>query len=332
MQSSILQNSNKKAIFDDTKSSYSSRKMSNILNVKYPGDYSGFLGQSDPHPLVSVIEFDRLSPVRHSLNNYDVYGMFMHEHLSVGDLTYGCGRYDYTDGTLICVAPGQTGGKEDNGELVDLDGWALLFHPDILHGTHLQKEIKNYTFFDYHINEALHMTAEERDVFISMMRHIKNELESGRDRFQDNIIVGYISLLLNYCMRFYQRQFVTRTLDNSNILVRFNSLLNEYYDSGLQLKHGLPGVQYFADRLCMSPNYFSDLVKKTTGDTSGSHIRRFIIQKIKNGLASGMSVSQVAYNTSFDYPQHLSRMFRNIEGITPTEYIARIKNGSIHNV
>ena len=300
--------------------------MSNILQVKYPGDYSRYLGQSDVHPLVSVVEYAELSPIRHTLNNYSVYGMFMHEHLSIGDLSYGCGRYDYKDGTLICVAPGQVGGKEDNGEFVEIDGWALLFHPDLLRGTYLQKAIKDYTFFDYHINEALHMTSEERDLFVSIMRHLKNELAAGRDRFQDRIIVEYIGLLLNYCQRFYQRQFVTRTLDNSSILVKLNNFLNEYFDSGRQLSRGLPSVQYFAEKLCMSPNYFSDLVRKMTGDTSGNHIRRFVIQKIKDELAVGMSISQVAYNMGFDYPQHLSRMFKKMEGITPSEYIDRLKH------
>lgn len=294
--------------------------MANILQVKYPGDYSRYMGQTDPHPLISIIEFADLSPVPHTLNSYSVYGMFMNDNLNL-DLTYGCGKYDYTDGTLICVGPGQIGGKEDNGERIELEGWALLFHPDLLHGTHLQKTIKSCTFFDYHINEALHMTAEERDIVISIFRQIKNELNSGSDRFQDNIIVEYLGLLLNYCMRFYQRQFVTRTVDNSGLLVKFDNLLTEYFDSHMQLDNGLPSVQYFADRLCMSPNYFSDLIRKTTGDSPGSHIRRHIIQRIKDELATGTPITQVAYDLGFEYPQHMSRMFKRAEGITPSQYL-----------
>lgn len=293
--------------------------MSKILKIKNTGDYSRYLGQTDRHPLVSVIDFSEVSPIRHSLNNYSVYGMFIHEHLPV-ELTYGCGKYDYTSGTLICVAPGQIGGKEDNGEKIDLDGWALLFHPDILHGTPLEKTITEYSFFDYRINEALHMTHEEHDIFVSLMRQMKNELQNMRDNFQDRIIVEYISLLLNYCMRFYNRQFVTRKLENTDILMKFDNLLRKYFDEELQFSHGLPSVQYCADKLCMSPNYFGDLIKKATGETASSHIHQYIIQQAQNKLAAGATISQAAYDLGFEYPQHLSRLFKNITGITPKEY------------
>lgn len=293
--------------------------MSKILKIKNTGDYSRYLGQTDRHPLVSVIDFSEVSPIRHSLNNYSVYGMFIHEHLPV-ELTYGCGKYDYTSGTLICVAPGQIGGKEDNGEKIDLDGWALLFHPDILHGTPLEKTIKEYSFFDYRINEALHMTHEEHDIFVSLMRQMKNELQNMRDNFQDRIIVEYISLLLNYCMRFYNRQFVTRKLENTDILMKFDNLLRKYFDEELQFSHGLPSVQYCADKLCMSPNYFGDLIKKATGENASSHIHQYIIQQAQNKLAAGATISQAAYDLGFEYPQHLSRLFKNITGITPKEY------------
>ena len=151
--------------------------MGNILKVNSVSDYSAYHGLADRHRLVSVIDFEEISPIRHSLNQYGVYGLFMHKNLSV-DLTYGCGKYDYTNGTLICVAPGQIGGKEDDGDRIDLDGWALLFHPDLLHGTLLEKRIKDYSFFDYRINEALHMTENEYDIFASFMRQIKDELEN----------------------------------------------------------------------------------------------------------------------------------------------------------
>lgn len=284
--------------------------MSNIYKVRNTGDYSRYLGQTDRHPLASVIDYTEVSPIRHSLNNYSVYGMFMHEHLPV-ELTYGCGKYDYTSGTLICVAPGQIGGKEDNGERIDLDGWALLFHPDLLRGTPIEKTLKECTFFDYHINEALHMTDEERDIFVSLMRQIKRELTNDRDDFQDQIIVEYIGLLLNYCMRFYNRQFITRKLENSDILMKFNSLLHDYFHDKKQLTMGLPTIQYCADKLCMSSNYFGDLVKKATGDSAGTHIRQYVIQQAKNELATGATIAQVAYTLGFEYPEHLSRMFKN---------------------
>lgn len=301
--------------------------MSNIYKVRNTGDYSRYLGQTDRHPLVSVIDYTEVSPIRHSLNNYSVYGMFMHEHLPV-ELTYGCGKYDYTSGTLICVAPGQIGGKEDNGERIDLDGWALLFHPDLLRGTPIEKTIKECTFFDYRINEALHMTEEERDIFVSLMRQIKRELKNNRDHFQNRIIVEYIGLLLNYCMRFYNRQFITRKLENSDILMKFNTLLHDYFRDKKQLTMGLPTIQYCADKLCISSNYFGDLIKKATGDSAGTHIRQYVIQQAKNELATGATIAQVAYTLGFEYPEHLSRMFKKQTGMTPTEYCTSIQKKS----
>lgn len=299
--------------------------MGNILKVNNVSDYSAYHGLTDRHRLVSVIDFDEISPIRHSLNQYGVYGLFMHRNLSI-DLTYGCGKYDYTSGTLICVAPGQIGGKEDDGERIELDGWALLFHPDLLHGTQLDKRIKDYSFFDYRINEALHMTESEYDTFASFMRQIKDELENKHDDIQNSIIVGYIELMLNFCRRFYNRQFITRKLENSDILAKFEALLHEYFKNDSQISSGLPSMQYFSDRLCLSSNYLGDLIKKTTGNTATYHIRNFVMREAKNHLASGKTISETAYALGFDYPQHLSRMFKKYEGISPSEYIESIKN------
>lgn len=283
------------------------------------GDYSLYVGHANRHPLVSVIDYSEVSPVRHSLNNYSVYGIFFHDEANIA-LEYGCGKYDYKKGTVICVAPGQIGGKEDNGEQVMLTGWALLFHPDLLHGTHLEKSIKNYTFFDYRVNEALHMSDEERDILASLMRQIRDEIQKKHDELQDTIIIGYIELVLNFCQRFYNRQFMTRKLENSDILMKFDALLRDYYEQQQQLSTGLPTVQYCADKLCMSANYFGDMIKKTTGDTASAYIRQHIILLVKNELSAGKTVSQVAYELGFEYPQHLSRMFKKQTGRTPSEY------------
>lgn len=293
--------------------------MSKILKVKSVSDYGRYLGHTERHPLVSVIDYAEVSPVPHSLNNYSIYGIFFHDEAAV-DLSYGCGKYDYKKGTVICVAPGQIGGKEDNGERVDLTGWALLFHPDLLHGTHLEKRIKDFSFFDYRVNEALHMTDEEHDTFVSLMRQIRDELQKRHDEVQNAIVVGYIELVLNFCQRFYNRQFITRKLDNSDILVKFDSLLRDYFEEKIQLTLGIPSVQYCADKLYMSSNYFGDLIKKTTGDTASNYIRRYVIQRAKNELAAGKSIAQAADELGFEYPQHLSRMFKKQTGITPSEY------------
>lgn len=293
--------------------------MNKILKVRNVGDYSRWIGHTDRHPLVSVIDYAEVSPIRHSMNNYSIYGIFFHDEAEI-DLAYGCGKYDYKKGTVICVAPGQIGGKEDNGERVMLTGWALLFHPDLLHGTPLEKAIKNYSFFDYRVNEALHMTDEEHGILTSLMRQIRDELQKRHDELQDSIIVGYIELVLNFCQRFYNRQFITRKLDNSDMLMKFDRLLHDYFDGNMQLSHGLPTVQYCAEKLCMSSNYFGDMIKKTTGDTASNYIRQYIIQRAKNELATGESIARVAYGLGFEYPQHLSRMFKKQTGMTPSDY------------
>mgnify|MGYP001629585246 FL=1 len=298
--------------------------MSKIMKIKNVSDYSRYLGHTDRHPLVSVINYAEVSPIRHSLNNYSVYGIFFHDQQDI-DLTYGCGKYDYKSGTVICVAPGQIGGKEDNGERVMLTGWALLFHPDLLRGTPLSKNIKQYTFFDYRVHEALHMTDEEHDIFISLMQQIRNELQKPHDELQNAILIAYIELVLNFCQRFYNRQFTTRKLENSDILMKFDNLLNDYYEKNIQLTLGLPTVQYCADKLCMSPNYFGDVIKKTTNDTASNYIRQHVIQRVKNELATGASIVQVADDLGFKYPQHLSRMFKQQTGITPSEYCERLR-------
>ena len=288
------------------------------------GDYSRWVGHTDRHPLVSVIDYAKVSPVRHSLNNYSIYGIFFHDEAEI-DLAYGCGKYDYKKGTVICVAPGQIGGKEDNGERVMLTGWALLFHPDLLHGTTLEKAIKNYSFFDYRVNEALHMTDEEHGILTSLMRQIRDELRKRHDELQDSIIVGYIELVLNFCQRFYNRQFITRKFDNSDMLMKFDRLLHDYFDGNMQLTLGLPTVQFCADKLCMSSNYFGDMIKKTTGDTASNYIRQYIIQRAKNELATGESIARVAYGLGFEYPQHLSRMFKKLTGMTPSDYYESLR-------
>ncbi len=298
--------------------------MSKILKVRNVDDYSRWVGHTDRHPLVSVIDYTEVSPIRHSLNNYSVYGIFFHDEAEIA-LSYGCGKYDYKKGTVICVAPGQIGGKEDNGERVILTGWALLFHPDLLYKTPLEKAIKNYSFFDYRVNEALHMTDEEHGILTSLMRQIRDELQKRNDELQDSIIVGYIELVLNFCQRFYNRQFITRKLDNSDMLMKFDRLLHDYFDGNLQLTLGLPTVQYCADKLCISSNYFGDMVKKTTGDTASNYIRQYIIQQAKNEFATGESIARVAYGLGFEYPQHLSRMFKKQTGMTPSDYCENLQ-------
>lgn len=294
--------------------------MDEILKVNTPGDFLSYVGADTRHPLVGVIDFEKVSPIPSSVNSYNVYGLFMHSNIP-NDLTYGCGTYDYRNGTLICVAPGQIGGREGRGDLVELDGWAILFHPDLIKGTHLEKEIRNFTFFDYQVNEALHMSEDERNIIATLMKQIQNEIENCNDASQKSILIGYLTAMLNYCQRFYNRQFLSRKIENSDILMRFNAIITEYFDTQMQLDKGLPGVQYFADRLNMSPNYFSDVIKRFTGENASNLIREHIVRLAKNMLKSTGNIAEVAYSLGFEYPQHFTRMFKKQTGMTPKQYI-----------
>ena len=170
------------------------------------------------------------------------------------------------------------------------------------------------------------MTDEEHDIFVSLARQISRKLQNAHDNVQNSILVGYLEVMLNYCLRFYNRQFLTRKIENTDILTRFDRLLHGYFHDKLQLTKGLPTVQYRVGKLCMSPNYFGDLVKKTPGDTASNYIRQYVIQEAKNALASGTGIAQVAYSLGFEHQQHLSRMFKKITGVTPTEYQDGLKN------
>lgn len=297
--------------------------MKNILKVNRPGDYLSYVGATGLHPLVGVVDFDKITPIRSSLNNYGVYGLFLHSKIR-DDLSYGRGIFGATSGCLICVAPGQIGGREDTGELIDIDGWALLFHPELIAGTHLEKEMSGFSYFDYSANEALFLEEDERESLVGLIKNIQAEIKKPADNEQNDIIVSYISVMLHLCNRAYNRQFSQIRQSSDDILVRLSSLLNEYFDNGRQLSEGIPGVQHFADKLCMSPNYFSDLIKKTTGENASNFIREHIIRLAKNRLMASGNISQVAYDLGFEYPQHFSRMFKKHTGMTPTQYLASI--------
>lgn len=298
--------------------------MDKILKVDSVDDYCRWIGTSSPHPLLAVINYAEVSPIRSSLNAYGVYGMFLQKNNPL-ELTYGCGKYDYKDSSLICVAPGQVGGREDDGSEVSIGGWGLLFHPDLIRGRRLEEDIKRCTFFNYSVNEALHMSADEYEHLECILMQIQDELQFQRDDRQDDILAGYLGLLMIYSARFYDRQFMTRQIQYSDLLTRFHDFLHEWIGSGKAAESGIPTVQMCADKLCMSPNYFSDLIKRLTGDSAGRRIRKFIIGCAKDSLAAGQSVAETAYQLGFEYPQHLTRMFKAYTGMAPTRYLASLK-------
>ncbi|WP_308603129.1 AraC family transcriptional regulator [uncultured Fibrobacter sp.] len=293
--------------------------MPEILKVQNVMDYAKHLGAKTSHPLVALIDYAAISPVPHVLNRYSVYGIFMHRHLSA-ELRYGSGKYKKDKGSLLCVAPGQIGGKEDNGERIHIDGYALLFHPDILRGSSLAREIRNYSFFDYSTNEALETTEEEFGVISSVMQKIQGELQNVRDKYQDKILLNYIELVLNFCMRFYDRQFAENKPKNQDILQKFDDLLESYFTEKAQHENKLPGISYFAQALCMSPHYFSDFIRKVTGNSASNYIRRYCIRQAKNQLAEGKSIGEVSSRLGFEYPEHFTRLFKKMTGKTPLAY------------
>ena len=235
--------------------------MSEISKINTVTEYNNFIGQETLHPLVSIIDFSKIEPFYFFRRQMGIYAIFLKE-AKYGNLTYGCNNYDYEQGTLLFIAPGQVYGIEDNGEKQKGVGQALIFHPDLIHGTSLGRKIKEYTFFSYKVNEALHLSARERSVINDTFDKINHELKHAIDEHSQTLIVSYIELFLNYCKRFYDRQFITRRHANKDILFRFEKLLDEYFATDKPLESGLPSVSYYADKLFMSPNYLGDLLEK----------------------------------------------------------------------
>ena len=296
-----------------------SRSKAKILKVHNVNDYARYIGAPVLHPLVSVIHYDELEHCRHSLNNYDVYGIFIGDE-TLEELTYGLTTYDLHRHALMCVAPGQIGGKADTGEEIQTKGWALLFDPELIHGTDLEHRMLSYTYFSYNTNEALLMTAEQRLTIVNLLETLRKELPDA-DGQTPYIIVAYLQLILEYIARYYAGQLSSQIQSSSDLLTRFENLLKRYYEEGQQLTYGLPSVKYCAQELFLSPNYFGDLIKQMTDDTAGNIIRRFVMQQAQKLLISGVSITSTAEQLGFEYPQHFTRMFKKHFGVSPSQYL-----------
>ena len=296
-----------------------SRSKTKILKVHNVNDYARYIGAPVLHPLVSVIHYDELEHCRHSLNNYDVYGIFIGDE-TLEELTYGLTTYDLHRHALMCVAPGQIGGKADTGEEIQTKGWALLFDPELIHGTDLEHRMPSYTYFSYNTNEALLMTAEQRLTIVNLLETLRKELPDA-DGQTPYIIVAYLQLILEYIARYYASQLSSQVQSSSDLLTRFENLLKRYYEEGQQLTYGLPSVKYCAQELFLSPNYFGDLIKQMTDDTAGNIIRRFVMQQAQKLLISGVGITSTAEQLGFEYPQHFTRMFKKHFGVSPSQYL-----------
>ncbi len=297
--------------------------MKNTLQLSEPNVYARFLNAPVLHPLVSIIHYDEVSPIRSSLNRYGVYGLFIQRNFPK-NLTYGMKMFDVPDGSIIAVEPGQIGGKEDDGEGIYISGWAFLFSPELLHGTDLEAKMKDYPFFSYFATETLKMEPSEWSRITQLLVQLRHELQENEDSpALRDVILGYIRLILEYCRRIYLRQLSREDKTSSDLLKRFHGLLREYYLEGRQLDLGVPSVQYCAGRLAYSARYLGDVIHKATGGTAIGYIHAFVIEQGKNLLMNGHNVNETARLLGFEFPHHFTRLFRKMTGITPSEFLRK---------
>lgn len=282
--------------------------------------YNDFNNHPTLHPLVSVLDFSKANPRHGYKMSFGIYSIFLKD-VKCGDLVYGKNTYDYQEGTLVFVGPGQVVDVSNKTDLYQPSGRGLTFHPDLILGTPLARQIDEYGFFSYNLSEALHLSPEEQQTIVDCFLKIENELKRPVDKHSRKLIASNIGLLLDYCERFYDRQFITRAHVNNGILGRFEESLNNYFASEKPYSLGLPSVSYFADELHLSVNYFGDLIKKETGRSAQESIQTKLIEIAKDKIfGSEKSVKEIAFELGFKYPQHFSRLFKKRVGYTPQEY------------
>ena len=284
-------------------------------------EYNRIFGLGTLHPLVNIVDFSKSEPIKgipRSILGF--YTISLKQDKGSG-LKYGRNYYDFDEGTLVFFAPGQVVEMEFQPEEFKPTGYAVQFHPEFIRNTSLGHSINNYSFFSYEVHEALHLSEDERRIVIDCLMKIESELRHPIDKHSKSLVVSYIELLLNYSIRFYDRQFITRSDISVDVLARFEKLMNEYFITSQQLTSGLPSVKYCADKLCFSPNYFGDLIKKETGKSPQEHIQLKVINMAKEKIFEhGKTISEVAFELGFKHPQHFSKLFKQIVGTTPGEY------------
>lgn len=281
--------------------------------------YCAFNNQEVQHPQIALVDLALADPRKLQRMQFNFYLVFLKE-INCGDLRYGCHNYDYDEGTLVFLAPGQVIGQAGE-QVYQPIGRALAFHPDFLLGTIMAGNMEEYSFFSYEANEALHLAERERGLIEDCLTKVGRELKQAVDKHTKRLLISHLQLLLNYCIRFYDRQFITRTNVNQGVLTKFEMLLGEYFLSERPQEEGLPSVAYFAERLCLSPNYFGDLVKKETGKPPQDHLQLKLIGLAKEALHDpNKSISEVAYGLGFKHPQHFTRLFKKVMGVTPGQY------------
>lgn len=297
--------------------------MNEIIHIESISELNTIMGQEEPkHPLIGIIDFSKINFSTHkSMKLSTGFYTVMQKNLCPGELRYGRNYYDFQEGSLFFMGPNQVVTMEDPDETQDVYGWGLVFHPELIRGTSLSIKMKDYNFFSYDVYEALHLSEQEKIKLSEIVRDIENELNQNIDKHSRTLIVSTLELFLNYCNRYYDRQFITRTETNKDILADFEGLLDHYFQSDELQSLGFPSVRYFAEQLHLSPNYLSDMLKKETGKNGTEHIQLHVIDLAKDKLLSSTgSVSEIAYDLGFEYPQYFSKMFKKNTGMTPAEY------------
>lgn len=294
--------------------------MRDIVKIDNVEQYNELFGLETLHPLVSVVDLSKATKhPTHATMNYGVYALFL-KNLKCGDIRYGRQTYDYQEGTVTSFAPGQVVEINMLPE-TRLNALGLLFHPDLIKGTSLGQNIKQYSFFSYSSNEALHLSEDEKAIFTDCLAKTRMKLVYPTDKHSRRLLSRNIELLLDYCMRFYERQFITRSEKNKDVLTKFENLLDDYFRYRKPITDGLPTVKYFADRVYLSPNYFGDMIKKETGKTAQEYIKNKIIEMAEEMLlGTEKTVNEISYELGFQYSQHFNRIFKKNTGQTPSEY------------
>ena len=301
--------------------------MKEVRRIKSIVEFHRTRGLPSPqHPLISVVEYAsiQLSPESYNVNWVSEFYNISLKRCLVSKLRYGQQQYDFDDGVMFFIAPGQVYGIEPpHPEQKTRSGWMLLVHPDFLWNTSLAKNIRQYEFFDYSVNEALFLSEQEESIIGNVVENIRLEYQRNIDKFSQNIIISQIETLLNYSQRFYQRQFITRKVTNHKLLDRLEHILTTYFNADGLSDKGLPTVQYITKELNVSASYLSGLLKELTGLSTLQHIQNKVIEKAKEQLSTtDLSVSEIAYGLGFEHPQSFSKMFKAKTSLSPLEFRA----------
>ncbi|WCT12071.1 helix-turn-helix domain-containing protein [Mucilaginibacter jinjuensis] len=299
--------------------------MSTFIHMRTIPDLFRFFKLDQPvlHPLIAVVDFSQVKEeiTEDTKVSADFYTLIF-KNYNRNNIKYGRKLVDFTDGSLICMSPNQVLEMDNDTESSpQMSGWGLFFHPDLIRSTSLNDKMKDYSFLSYEISEALHLSEKERQILTDCVQNIHTELQENIDVHSQSIIVSGVEMLLNYCSRFYGRQFITRKNSNNTVVVQIEKLLTEYFRTSDISERGLPSVKYLAEHVYLSPNYLSDLLKKETGKSAQDHIHYYLIEEAKNILlSSNRSVGEIAYSLGFEYPQYFNKLFKQKTGKTPIEF------------